>query len=156
MTGDSGRADELESRIRRLEDRALIGEQVIKYALAVDRRDWDMFADCFTDPVHVDYSENGVPAADFARDDLVALVRDALETYTATQHLSPNHIIEFDQRDPDRAICYSSMFAQHHSPSPEGDELFVLRGSYTNHMVRTARGWRIERLIQHIGWGGTS
>ena len=154
MSADAGE-DTLESRIRRLEDRALIGEQVIKYALAVDRRDWDMFADCFTDPVFVDYSENGVPAAEFARDDLVALVRDALETYTATQHLSPNHITEFDERDPDRAICYSSMFAQHHSHSRD-EELFVLRGSYTNHMVRTARGWRIERLIQHIGWGGSS
>jgi hypothetical protein len=90
MTGD------LEARIRRLEDRALIVERVISYAVAVDRRDWVMFADCFTDPVHADYSENGLPAGDFARDDLVAIVRDALSVYTATQHLSPNHIVEFD------------------------------------------------------------
>ncbi len=34
-----------------------------------------MFADCFTDLVHADYSENGLPAADFARDELVAIVR---------------------------------------------------------------------------------
>ena len=142
-------SDDLESRVRRLEDRALIGETVTKYAVAVDRRDWTMFSDCFTDPVHADYSENGLPAADFARDELVAIVRDAVSGYTATQHLSPNHVIEFDGHDPDRAICTSYMYAQHHMDT---SEFLLLRGSYTNHMVRTASGWRIERLIQHIGW----
>lgn len=142
----------LESRIRRLEDRALISERVIKYAIAVDRADWEMFADCFTDPVHADYSENGLPAADFARDELVGIVRDALSGYTATQHLSPNHVIEFDESDPDRAICYSYMYAQHYTEGFESGTSFLLRGSYTNHMVRASDGWRIERLTQHISW----
>jgi hypothetical protein len=147
---------DLEIRIRRLEDRALISERVIKYAIAVDHRDWEAFADCFTDPLHADFSENGVPAADFARCDLVELVRDALSGYTATQHLSPNHIIEFDESESDRAICHSSMYAQHHLEQPEGNRFFLLRGSYTNHMLRTADGWRIERLVQHVGWSDTA
>ena len=103
--------EDLESRVRRLEDRVLVSETVTRYALAVDRRDWEMFAGCFTDPVHADYSENGLAAAEFARDDLVAIVRDAVSGYTATQHLSPNHVIEFDDSDPDCAICYSYMYA---------------------------------------------
>jgi SnoaL-like domain len=144
--------DDLESRVRRLEDRALISEVVTKYAIAVDRRDWTMFADCFTDPVHADYSENGLAAADFVRDELVAIVRDAVSGYTATQHLSPNHVIAFDDDDPDRAICTSYMYAQHHVDTSEKSEFLLLRGSYSNHMVGTAEGWRIERLIQHIGW----
>ncbi|MDQ1423919.1 MAG: hypothetical protein QOD72_1417 [Acidimicrobiaceae bacterium] len=143
---------DLESRIRQLEDRALISERVIKYGLAVDRRDWKMFADCFTDPVHADYSENGVPVADFVRDDLVNMVRDAISGYTATQHISPNHTIEFDENDLDRAICHSYMYAQHHLERDHHNEFFLLRGSYTNHMLRTADGWRIERLIQHVSW----
>ena len=143
---------DLDARIRRLEDRALISEQVIRYATAVDRRDWIMFADCFTDPVHADYSENGLAAAEFARDDLVAIVRGAVSGYTATQHLSPNHVIEFDDSDPDRAICHSYMYAQHHDEDSDGGALFLLRGSYTNHMLRTSDGWRIERLVQHVSW----
>ena len=143
---------DLESRIRRLEDRALIGEQVIRYAVAVDRRDWEMFADCFTDPVRADFSENGMPAADFARAELVGIVRAALGKYTATQHLSPNHLIEFDDDDPDRATCHSYMYAQHLIGSSEARAFFLLRGSYTNHMVRTADGWRIASLIQHVSW----
>jgi hypothetical protein len=143
---------DLESRIRRLEDRALISERVIEYAIAVDRRDWKMFADCFTDPVHTDYSENGMPAADLARDELAAIVRGALGRFTATQHLSPNHVIEFDQDDSDRAICHSYMYAQHSIEGSEGGECFLLRGSYTNHMLRTSDGWRIESIIQHVSW----
>ena len=104
---------DLESRIRQLEDRAEISEQVIKYAMGVDRRDWAMFASCFTDPVYAGFSGGGIPAATISRADLVALVSTALSGFTATQHISPNHVIEFDASDPCRAICYSYMYAQH-------------------------------------------
>jgi 3-phenylpropionate/cinnamic acid dioxygenase small subunit len=140
---------DLESRVRRLEDRASISECVIRYGVAVDRRDWQMFGECFTDPVHTDYSENGMPAAKLARAELVAIVSEALERYPATQHLSPNHVIEFDDNDDDRATCHSYMYAQHQT---ESGAVFILRGSYTNRMRRTADGWRIEDLIQHLGW----
>jgi hypothetical protein len=145
-------ARDLESRMREPEDRALISERVIKYAIAVDRGDWEMFANCFTDPVHADFSASGVPAADFARDDLVTLVRGALSGFTATQHLSPNHIIEFDDNDPDRAICSSYMYAQHYLEGSKGGDFFLLRGSYTNHLVRTSDGWRIESLTHYASW----
>jgi hypothetical protein len=44
------------------------------------------------------------------------------------------------------------MYAQHHHDGSDADELFLLRGSYTNDMLRTPDGWRIERLIQHVSW----
>jgi hypothetical protein len=71
---------------------------------------------------------------------------------TATYHLSPNHVIVFPDGDPDRAICTSYMYAHHHLDKLDNNEFLLLRGSYTNHMVRTAGGWRIARLIQHISW----
>ena len=141
---------DLEARVRRLEDRVLISDRVISYAVAVDQRDWVLFADCFTDPVHADYSENGLAAADFARDDLVDIVRSAVSGYTATQHLSANHLIDFDPDDPDRATCHSSMYAQHHLA--DGEELLILRGWYANHLVRVANGWKIDRIVQHVSW----
>ena len=143
---------DLEARIRQLEDRIQISEQVIKYAMGVDRRDWAMFADCFTDPVHADFSGGGVPAATVRRADLVAQVSAALNGFTATQHISPNHVIEFDASDPGRAICYSYMYAQHLLSGSDNGEFYLLRGSYTNHMLRTADGWRIEGIIQHRSW----
>jgi len=149
---------DLEDRVRRLEDRVQISEQVTKYALGVDRRDWAMFADCFTDPVYADFSEGGMPAQDYAREELVAQVSLALNGFTATQHLSPNHVIEFDASDPDRAVCHSYMFAQHLLVGAEGGEFYLLHGSYTNRMRRTDAGWRIEGITQHRSWeyGNTS
>jgi SnoaL-like domain len=143
---------DLASRIRRLEDRTQISEQVIKYAMGVDRRDWVMFAGCFTDPVHADFSAGGVPAGTVARDELVAQVSTALNGFTATQHLSPNHVIEFDDHDPDRAVCHSYMFAQHLIRGSDNGEYYLLRGAYTNRMLRTADGWRIEGIVQHRSW----
>ncbi len=143
---------DLEARIRRLEDRIQISEQVIRYAMGVDRRDWTMFADCFTDPLYADLSEGGIPAAQVARDDFVTLVSSALDGFTATQHISPNHVIEFDDDDVDRAICHSYMFAQHLLRGSENGEYYLLRGAYVNHMRRTVDGWRIEGIVQHRSW----
>ncbi|MFI6409257.1 nuclear transport factor 2 family protein [Streptomyces sp. NPDC050548] len=143
---------DLESRIRRLEDRAAISDTVIRYAVAIDRADWDLYATCFTDPVHIDFSDAGMPASDFARDAFVHFARGGLSGFTARQHLSPNHVIEFDENDPDRAVCHSYMYAQHYLEGAEGGDFFLMRGTYTNHMRRTAQGWRIERLVQSIGW----
>jgi len=44
------------------------------------------------------------------------------------------------------------MYAQHHLDANGSSEFLLVRGSYTNHMARSAGGWRIERLIQHISW----
>jgi hypothetical protein len=144
--------NELEARIRRLEDRTQISEQVIKYAMGVDRRDWTMFAGCFTDPVYADFSAGGMPAATVSRDDLVGRISSVLNGFTVTQHISPNHVIEFDPHDPDHAVCYSYMFAQHLLRGPGRGEYYLLRGSYTNYMLRTPDGWKIERIIQHRSW----
>ena len=88
--------------------------------MAVDRRDWAMLGGCFTDPVHADFTEAGSVAAEFARDDLVGGISGAISGFTATQHLSPNHVIEFDADDSGRAVCYSSMFAQHYLAGGRG------------------------------------
>jgi hypothetical protein len=143
---------DLEARIRRLEDRVEISEQVIRYAMGVDLRDWGMFADCFTDPIYADYAAGDSAAGAVARDELVARIAGILDEFTATQHISPNHVIEFDEGDPDRATCHSYMYAQHLLEGSEHGDYYLLRGSYTNHMLRTADGWRIERIVQHPSW----
>ena len=143
---------DLAVRIQRLEDRALISERVIKYAKSIDANDWDALAQCFTDPVHVDFSEAGLPAADFPRDQFIGFASAGLGGFTALQHLSPNHVIEFHDTDPDRAVCHSYMYAQHHLTDADGGDFFLMRGSYTNSMLRTPGGWRIERVVQHLSW----
>ncbi len=141
---------DLEARIQRLEDRQAIVDVVISYATSIDRGDWAGYATLFTDPVHIDFSEAGLPAADFPRDAFTGFAQQALETWSARQHLSPNHQVIFDATDPNRAVCHSYMYAQHHGKDAAAP--YIMRGSYDNHMVRTADGWRIERLVQHLSW----
>jgi hypothetical protein len=68
----------------------LISERVISYGRAVDLQRLVLFGECFTDPC-TGLLQNGLPAADFARHELVEIVRSAVSGYTATQHLSANH-----------------------------------------------------------------
>lgn len=143
---------DLEARIQRLEDRNAITDVVIKYATSIDRGDWAGYAEVFTDPVHIDFSEAGLPANDFPRDMFVGFAQQGLEPWTARQHLSPNHVVTFDDNDPDRAICQSYMYAQHYLKDAPGGEFYLMRGSYDNYLVRTADGWKITSLTQHISW----
>lgn len=139
----------LEQRIRRLEDRTEIVAIATGYAAAVDAADWERFRALFAEVVHVDFSQAGMPAADFARDDFVDFARRGLEVWDARQHLSTNHEVEFDALDPDRAVLRSYMFAQHHlRDSPT----FVMHGSYEHAVARSVDGWRITRLTQYLSW----
>jgi hypothetical protein len=143
---------DLAARLQKLEDRTAISECVITYATSIDRADWAAYARCFTDPVHIDFSEGGMPAGDFARDQFVGFAAVGLGGFTARQHISPNHVITFDGDDADRAVCSSYMYAQHYLEGADGGDFYLMRGSYDNHMVRTDDGWKIERLVQHVSW----
>ncbi|MBA8793440.1 hypothetical protein FHX74_001045 [Friedmanniella endophytica] len=143
--------DDLEARIRRLEDRAAISETVINYGLAVDRKDWVAFARCFTDPVLTGY-QDGEPTGSTRRSALVAMVAEALDGFGLTQHLSTNHVITVDPDDPDRATCTSAMYAQHELPGSPNGEFYLLRAIYTDFMRRTDEGWRIEGIDTENRW----
>lgn len=142
----------LDARIRRIEDRIEIIDLAISYAVSIDRGDWAAFASTMTDPVHIDFSEAGLPAADFQRDRFVGFASGALDGWTARQHLSPNHQVVFDDADPDRAVCHSYMYAQHYKKDAPGGDFYLMRGSYDNTVVRTADGWKITGITQHISW----
>lgn len=139
----------LERRIQRIEDRADIAAVAIRYAAAVDAADWEGFRDLFADVVHIDFSQAGMPASDFARDDFVAFARQGLEVWDARQHLSSNHEVTFSEDEPDTAVLRSYMFAQHHL---EGAPTFVMHGSYEHDLERSTQGWRITRLVQNVAW----
>ena len=136
----------LESRVRRLEDRADISETVIRYCVAVDARNWEMFADCFAPTVTTEQT------GQLARNEFVTFVAGALDGFRSTQHMSTNHLITFDEANPDRATCESDMFAQHFlEGSPQG-EYYLLRARYSDQMIRTSDGWKIESITTWNRW----
>ena len=133
------------SRIRAIEDRTAIVDTVIQYCVAVDKRDWALFADCFAPRVQTEFGE-------LQRREFVAIVETALPAFRSTQHLSTNHIVRFDPDNPDRATCESDMFAQHFLEDAVDGEFYLLRARYREEMVRTADGWRIGSITTSNRW----
>ncbi len=110
-----------------------------------------MSARCFTDPVLTGYQE-GTPTGTMPRDKLVGIVSEAVDGFTSTQHLSTDHVIEFDFADPNRAACVSAMYAQHLLRGSPNGEFYLLRAIYTDHMRRTDQGWCIEGIDTERRW----
>jgi len=146
------KTDSLEARIQRIEDRNAIIDLVVGYAVAIDEGDWTAFGAMLTDPVHIDFSEAGLPAADFPRDRFVGFASAALDGWTARQHISPNHRVVLDETDPDKATCFSYMYAQHYKKDAPGGDFYLMRGSYDTKLTRTAEGWKITSVTQHVSW----
>jgi hypothetical protein len=136
---------DLESRVRRLEDHQSIVDVAVRYCVAVDRRDWQMLAGCFTSTVRTDSGE-------LSGQEFVAIVAGALPGFRCTQHLSTNHIVTFDETDPDRAKCESDMYAQHCLEESAHGTYYLLRARYSDQMVRTPDGWKIESITTTNRW----
>ncbi|HCU99646.1 MAG: hypothetical protein CL897_02500 [Dehalococcoidia bacterium] len=131
-------------------DRQAISDTVLRYATGIDMRDWEAYRSCFTDEVEIDFSSwSGGEPQIMQADDWTAAVRAGLSGFQATQHISSNHVINFDS---DEATCVSYMQAQHYLPNEEGDNTLTLGGYYTNTLVRTPAGWRIRRCQLMVTW----
>ena len=129
------------------------------YAAGIDRRDWDLYRECFTDPCVFDFSSfSGRPASEMSRDTWVDNVRRTNGSFDATQHQMSNQMVTF--RDGHSALCVTELRAQHWF-SPEtmgrlghrGEVNFCeLGGHYTNEIVRVDGAWRIARCQLTVRW----
>jgi hypothetical protein len=145
-------SDSLEARVRRIEDRQQIGECVIRYAMALDTCNWDLFKDTIADPIYIDFSDwSGMEARSWGRQEWADFAASVLEGFDQRQHISPNHVITF--ASDDEATCTSYMFAQHLLRDAPGGPFFLMRGSYTNVLQRKPGGWEIKGMTQHFSWG---
>jgi SnoaL-like domain len=140
--------------------RQAVVDVVVRYATGVDRRDWTLYATCFTDPCLFDFSSwTGRPAERFAPAVWAERVAGTNGKFDATQHLSSNHVVTFD--GPDNATCISEMQAQHFferstmtalGQPDDAVNFCTLGGHYTNHLVRGDGGWRIASCTLEVRW----
>ncbi|GAA3543700.1 nuclear transport factor 2 family protein [Amycolatopsis ultiminotia] len=141
-------SDELsatDARVRRLWDRAEIGDVQLRYATGTDSHDWELFRSCFTEEVEIDFSAGfGQPVVRMSADDWAKSTAPRMESFKATQHMITNLVITFD--GDDRATCVAYLRASHHLPNSTGDSDQVVYGYYTNRFERTPDGWRIARV----------
>jgi 3-phenylpropionate/cinnamic acid dioxygenase small subunit len=140
-----------DSRLQWLIDRAQISDVQLRYATAVDLRDWKLFRSCFTDEVEVDFTSlfGGSGPRAVSADRWTEAARRTVGGLQATQHMITNHVITIEG---DTATCVAYVQARHYLPNDKGDSLQTLGGYYTNHFVRTPEGWKIRRCKLTVTW----
>jgi 3-phenylpropionate/cinnamic acid dioxygenase small subunit len=125
--------------LQHLADRIEIDDLLTRYATALDAKDWDLFATCFTPDAVIDYTGAGGIKGQLPE------VRDWLAQVMAgfpmTQHLVTNRTVHIVG---DTATCRSCLFNPMGLPDEETGLLVFLEGGYYHDtLVRTADGWRI-------------
>ena len=132
-------------------DRAAIVATIDAVGFYADRDEWDRVADQFNpDGVVLDYRSyatasagTGEAPAPQSPESVVAAWQTVLPGYDYTQHVIANHQVALDG---DRATARSNVHATH----VLGNEHWVFLGDYEHHLVRTASGWKIDRMTANL------
>lgn len=134
---------------RLLLDRADISQVMHRYCMAVDTRDWDLLASCFTDDLEADFRSFGAKEPVTGRAAWIDAVRGTVGGLDATQHLTANHMHRIDG---DEAHLTAYLQAVHWLQNDVGDAEYTIGGRYDCDLRRTDEGWRIRRYRLSVTW----
>lgn len=131
----------------RLLERQAIEDLLIRYATALDLRDWALLRTCFTDDATADYGDLGRYEG---IEDILTGCREPLSRLDSSQHLIGNIVVEMTGENT--AIATSKVQAQHFLVNGAGDATATIGGTYVDDLVRDEEGWRIARLSFRATW----
>ena len=89
-----------------------------------------------------------IPAQEF-----LEIIQRAVSVFESTQHLISNHVITVDG---DNATCVCYLQAQHFRQDETGAHSMLIGGYYSNSLIRTPDGWRINKYQIVKTWMTTS
>lgn len=134
-----------DAAVRKLLDRAAIGDVILRYSRALDRRDWAEVASCFVSGAYADY---GLFKGDI--DEVVASIRQGLELFDRTMHFMEPRVIELSG-DTARAETYAQAYHRRTDGGKRKELLVRLR--YLDELVRDGEGWLIQRRTVEYVFG---
>ena len=123
----------MDAVLQALIDRQEIVDTIVRWAYALDTKDW---------------AAAGAGPTRLTADAFVELRRRAHEKLM-TQHLSTNHLVTLHG---DHATCVSATLIHRLDPGRQSDNTFDTLAHYTHTLVRMAAGWRIARIKQSVVW----
>jgi 3-phenylpropionate/cinnamic acid dioxygenase small subunit len=130
-------------RLQDLADRLEIDDLLTRYATAVDTKDWNLFATCFTADAFIDYTSAGGIKGTLS--EVKQWLAQVMTGFPMTQHLVTNRAVHVDGNT---ATCRSCLFNPMGVPDNNGLMVFFEGGYYRDKLVRTADGWRIAERIE--------
>jgi hypothetical protein len=121
-------------------DRQKIEDLLVRYAIAIDTRDWELFRSCFVLGVDADYGDighwHGV-------EEITAFMQ---QVHTGpSQHRLSTMAIALDDTDPDRATARTYVDAIVLGPDGRNGANGI--GHYDDVLTRDGDGWRIARRV---------
>lgn len=126
-----------------LSDRIEIDDLLTRYAMALDGRDWEAWAACFTPDAHIDYTAAGGIKGSLA--EVKAWLETVMVNFPMTQHMVTNKAIALDG---DTATCRSALLNPMGLPDGDGMMVWLEGGYYADRLVRTPAGWRIAERVE--------
>lgn len=121
-----------------------VTDVIVRYATAIDRRDWDLFRTCFTEDVEADYGHVGV------WHDRDGITDWAIETHRPlgpTMHRITN-VVAVADADRVAARSYVDVIALEPNRSMHSHAAAY----YDDELVRTEEGWKIARRTMRMVW----
>jgi hypothetical protein len=130
-------------------DRIEIDDLLIRYATAIDARDWELLDTVFTPDAQLDYrSAGGIRGPYPAVRDWLASV---LPIFTWTQHLILNRSLTLGEGG-DRAEAHSAFLNPNGLLVRGRPWRFTVGGAYHDQVVRTDAGWRLGSRVEETLW----
>jgi hypothetical protein len=131
-----------------LRDRLAINDLLVRYAWAIDTKDWDALDGVFTPDAHIDYTATGGIAGTLG--EIKPWLAESLAAFPATQHLLANSQVTLAG---DTATARTAVYNPMGAATREGPlHFFFMGGIYADQLVRTPAGWRITDRVEHFVW----
>jgi hypothetical protein len=123
-----------------------IRDVIDRYAVGIDRRDWELVRHCFTPECHADYGRSGQWTA---REPFVEWLQEIHRDVGPTMHRMTNHQIDVDDERATATSYFDALLQVEHR---EHDLLHVV-GTYADALVRSDDGWKIaSRRSENFLW----
>lgn len=140
-----------EAQIQAVEDlidRRAIDDLLIRYATAVDTKDWDLYETCFTEDAFIDYESAGGIKGKLP--EVRSWLEKTLVMFPMTQHVVCNRVVDVSgDKATARSVFYNPMGL------PQGEDrslLFFDGGYYNDKLVKIDGQWRIVERIEESSY----
>jgi SnoaL-like domain len=133
------------AQLKELLDKEAIRDIRSRWGEALDNKNWAQFESLFTDDIDTDFTAWGIPPQKISKSNFVAMFSQQSFRNAAliTQHLYANFRITIEN---DTATSVCNFIGQHHIPNFEGGAEYILKGEYTDGLIKTKEGWKINKL----------
>ena len=142
MTDTTG---ELAPELRRLLDRQEIVDLLLRYASAIDAKDYVTLRSLFTDDIHAKYGEEVVDGGD----ELLQWIDDMTKTATWQHHMLNVYHVDFVSDTEATTLTYHT---SHQTTSDTPDTCRKIVARYYDTVRKVDGRWLIADKYMQIGW----